>query len=36
MPLALSDVDRRAPLLDLLDRYLSAAPEAEPTVRLFR
>jgi len=36
MPLALSDVDRRAPLLDLLARYLSAAPEAEPTVRLFR
>ena len=36
MPLALSDVDRRAPILDLLDRYLSAAPEAEPTVRLFR
>ena len=36
MPLALSDVDRRAPLLDLLDRYLSVTPEAEPTVRLFR
>jgi len=36
MPLALSDVDPRAPLLDLLDRYRAATPEAEPTVRLFR
>ena len=36
MPLALSDAGRRAPLLRLLDRYESAAPEAEPTVKLFR
>ena len=36
MPLALSDADRRAPLLDLLDRYREVTPKDEPTVRLFR
>ena len=36
MPLALSGADPRAPLLDLFDRYLTAAPEAEPIVQLFR
>jgi 8-oxo-dGTP pyrophosphatase MutT (NUDIX family) len=36
MPLALSDTDFRAPLLDLLDQYQRAGPEAEPAVRLFR
>ena len=36
MPLALSDVDLRAPLLELLDRYRAATPEDEPTVRLFQ
>jgi 8-oxo-dGTP pyrophosphatase MutT (NUDIX family) len=36
MPLALSDAEPRALLLDLLDRHGAATPEAEPTVRLFR
>jgi 8-oxo-dGTP pyrophosphatase MutT (NUDIX family) len=36
MPLALSDSDPRAPLLDLLDRHRAAAPETEPAVSLFR
>ena len=36
MPLALSDIDRRAPLLELLARYLAAAPGAEPVVGLFQ
>ncbi|HSE11275.1 MAG TPA: NUDIX hydrolase [Rudaea sp.] len=36
MPLALSDADPRAPLLGLLDRYVSVASEAEATVTLFR
>ena len=36
MPLALSNADRRAPLLDLLDRYRAAMPEDEPTAGLFR
>lgn len=36
MPLALSNADRRARLLDLFDRYESLTPEAEPAVRLFR
>jgi 8-oxo-dGTP pyrophosphatase MutT (NUDIX family) len=36
MPLALSNLDLRAPLLDLLDRYLAATPAAKPVVRLFQ
>ena len=36
MPLALSDTDPRAPLLELLDRYRRVTPEDEPAVRLFR
>ena len=36
MPLALSDVDLRAPLLDLLDRYQAATPDAGPSAKLFR
>lgn len=36
MPLALSDADRRAPLLDLLDRYQATAPEAKAAVGSFR
>jgi len=36
MPLALSDTDARAPLLDLIDRYRAATRGSEPTVRLFR
>jgi len=36
MPLALSDADARAPLLVLLNHYQAAAPEAGPTVQLFR
>jgi 8-oxo-dGTP pyrophosphatase MutT (NUDIX family) len=36
MPLALSEINLRAPLLELLDRYTSVTAEGEPTVRLFR
>ena len=36
MPLALSDTDPRAALLDLLDQYGTAAPESELLIGLFR
>ena len=36
MPLALSDTDPRAPLLDLLDQYGTTAPESELVIGLFR
>ena len=36
MPLALSDADPRAPLLDLLDRFQAATPGPEPAIGLFR
>ena len=36
MPLALSDLDPLAPLLDLLNRFRAATPQAAAALRLFR